>query len=126
MSLHGLSSKYDDMPLTLHYIQAFSQSCEKLTDANKHSDISGTSDFLIIHFKWYGIVAQCAVLFTSTHVHHTYMLYIPALAVSGILEFLDVCIFLHCLLLKVVCPIETSANFCWGRRKSDSGVAESL
>ena len=65
----GLSSKY------------FSQSCEKLTDAIKHSDISGTSE-LIIHLKWYGIIAQSAALFTSTHdTIHTH--YTPALAVSG-------------------------------------------
>jgi len=45
-----------------------------VTDTIKHSDISGTSE-LIIYFKWYGIIAQSAALFTSTHAHHTYMLY---------------------------------------------------
>jgi len=65
-----LSSKYGDMSLTL---QRFSQSCEKLTDAIKHSDISGTSELLIIHFEWYGIVTQSAALFTCTHVHYTHI-----------------------------------------------------
>lgn len=31
----------------------FSCSCQKLTDAIKHSDISCTSELLIIHLKWF-------------------------------------------------------------------------
>jgi len=38
-----------------------------------HSDISGTSEFLIIHFKWHVIIAQSGGLFASTQVHHTYI-----------------------------------------------------
>jgi len=68
MSLHGLSSKYRDMPLTLQCVQVFLRSCKKLTDAIKHSDISGTSELLI---KWYGIVAQCAALLMYT-IHTCY------------------------------------------------------
>jgi len=45
--------------------------------------ISGTSELLIIHIKWYGINAQSAALFTSTHIHYTYM-YTPALAVRDV------------------------------------------
>ena len=75
ISLHGLSSKYGNMCLTLQCLQVFSQSCEKLTDAIKHSDVSGTSELLIIHFKWYGIIAQSAALYTCTHVQHTFTLH---------------------------------------------------
>jgi len=37
------------------------------------------------------------------------------------LELFEVCIFLDCLLLKVLCLIETLANFCWGRRRVTQG-----
>ena len=67
-----LSSKYGDVSLTL---QGFSQSCEKLTDAIKHSGISDTSELLIIHFKWHGIITQLATLFNAfmyiIHILHT-------------------------------------------------------
>jgi len=46
-----------------------------LTDAIKYSDISGSSELLIIHFKWYGIIAQSAALFASTLVHYTHTLH---------------------------------------------------
>jgi len=71
----GLSSKYDDVPLTL-----FSQSCEKFTDTIKHID---TTELLIIHFKWYGIIAQSAALFTHTLMYTIHTLYPPAVAVNG-------------------------------------------
>ena len=38
-----------------------------------NSDISGTSELLIIHFKWYVIIAQSGGLFASTQVHHTHI-----------------------------------------------------
>ena len=59
----GLSSKYDNVPFILQSI--FSQ---KLTDVINHN---GSSE-LLIHFKWYGIVAQSTALFKHTHVHYTY------------------------------------------------------
>ena len=64
-----------------HYnVYYFSQSCEKLRDAIKH----GAPELLIIHFKWYGIIAQSTALFTHTHAHYNYnTLYTPAVAVSG-------------------------------------------
>ena len=68
----GLNSKYSNATLTL---QAFSQSCEKLTDAIKHGDISGTCELQIIHFKWYGIITQSAAFFTCTHVHYTHTIH---------------------------------------------------
>ena len=37
------------------------------------------------------------------------------------LELLEVCIFLDCLLLKVLCLIETWANFYWGGRRVSQG-----
>ena len=52
-------------------------------DTIKHSDISGTPELLIIHFKWYGIIAQSAALFVCTHVHYIHTLYTPAVAVGG-------------------------------------------
>jgi len=85
-------SKYGNLPYR------FSQSCEKLTDAIKRCDISGTSELLIIHFKWYGNITQSAALLTCTHVHYTY--YTPAVAEVALLKLLDMYIFLHCLLLE--------------------------
>ena len=46
------------------------------------------TELLIIHFKWYGIIAQSTALFTCTHVHNRYtcthmFTYTPAAAVSG-------------------------------------------
>jgi len=64
-----------------------------LTDAIKHSDINGTSELLIIHFKWYGIVTQSATL--SIHTHR-----LPAVAEVVLLELLDKYIFLYCFLLE--------------------------
>ena len=70
----GLSSESIVMcPLCYNVDNYYSQSCERLTDAIKHSDITGTSELLIIHFILYGIVAQSTALFTCTHVHYTYI-----------------------------------------------------
>jgi len=41
-----VSALYGNVPLTL---QVFPQSCEKLSDIIKHSDISGTSELPIIY-----------------------------------------------------------------------------
>ena len=70
-----------------------------MTDTIKHSNISGTLELLIIHFKWHGISTQSAALFTCTHVH-IYTHYTPAVAEVVLLELLDMCIFLHYLLLE--------------------------
>jgi len=75
----------------------FSQSCEKLTDAIKHSDVSGTSELFIIHFKWRGIIVQS--------------------------EFLYVCISSTVCLLLSYCDVDRRL---FGKEKSGSGVAEAL
>ena len=55
-----------------HYnVYYFSQSCEKLRDAIKH----GAPELLIIHFKWYGIIAQSTALLAWTRVHYIYIYY---------------------------------------------------
>ena len=56
----------------------------------------------------------------TLHKHYTtYTLHTCFIVVF--LELLDVCIFLHCLLLKVLYLIETWVNFCWGRRRESQG-----
>jgi len=59
-----------------------------LTYTSKHSDISGTSELLIIQFEQYGTTAQSIALFPHTYTHaltyaQTYTHYTPAVAVSG-------------------------------------------
>jgi len=44
-----------------------------LKDTVKHSDITGTSELLIIHFKLYRIISQSTALFAHTRVHYTHM-----------------------------------------------------
>jgi len=111
MSLHGLSFECGDMPSTLQCLyKYFSQSCEKLTDAIKHSDVSGTSELFIIHFKWRGITVQSAPLFASTRTPYLH-------------EFLDVCISSTLCLLLSYCDMDKRL---FGKEKSKSGVAEAL
>ena len=88
----------------------FSQSCEKLTDAIKHSDVSGTSELFIIHFKWRGIIVQSAALFASTRTPYLH-------------EFLYVCISSTVCLLLSYCDVDRRL---FGKEKSGSGVAEAL
>ena len=47
----GLSSSMAMCPEHYNVDKYFYQSCEKLTDVIKHSDIIDTPEFLIIHFK---------------------------------------------------------------------------
>jgi len=82
----SLSSKYGNVPLLL---KLMSIQFLKNSRAIKHSDISGTSKLLIIHFKQYGITAQSTALFihalmytihthalkrSHTHIHITHLL----------------------------------------------------
>jgi len=97
----GLSSKYGNVPLIL---QVFSQSCEKFTDAIKHSELP------IIHFKWYGIITQlCSIV----HMHSC-TLYTPAVAEPEPLIWA-----VFCRRKKVLCLFE--AWGCWGRRRVSQG-----
>jgi len=96
-----------------------------VSDAIKHSDMRETSELLIIHFKWYGIIAQSAPLFASTHIHHIHHTYTIHTSFSCKWCFSS---FLMCpfsstvgLLLKVLHLIETWANVCWGRRRVSQG-----
>ena len=41
------------------------------------SDISGTSELLLIYLKWYGIITKSATLYTHVHYAHNYT---PAVA----------------------------------------------
>ena len=99
-------------------ISIFHQSCEKLADAIKHSDISGTSEVLIIHFKWDGIIAQSTAFFASTHEHHTYMLHTCFICKWYFLSFL-MCAFppLSVLLL----PHWDMGKLLLGRRRVSQG-----
>jgi len=87
-----------------------SQSCWKLTDAIKRSDISGTSELFIINIKWYGIIVQSAALFASTRTPYLH-------------EFLDVCISSTVCLLLPHCDMD---KLLLEKEKSKSGVAEAL
>jgi len=70
------------------------------------------------------IIAQSAALFTSTHVHHTYMLHTCFSCKWYFLSFL-MCAFSStvCLLLKVLRIINMS-KLLLGKEKSESGEAE--
>jgi len=76
----------------------FSQSCEKLTNAIKHSDISGTSELTLNGMELLYNLHHCS----QALVHHTYMSFL-----TFAFPPLSVC----------CCLIERWTNFCWGRRR---------